>query len=294
MLSHHGRQAWVLEGTGARHLCVFKGRGLTPFANDQVMVDLSSSPAVITDILPRRNQLIRSEVRRSKGLAANIDQAVVVVSGSPPFSDELLARIMSACAAADIAGIVALNKTDLVTATQQAEHQLDAFRAAFNDLGWQLMPVCAQPGHPIGIDLLKTALTGKTSVFIGQSGMGKSSLLNALIPGINLQTREISQALNTGKHTTTAGQMLFLDQHQSAVIDTPGFQLYGLHHLSAHEIALGFPEWQRAQEAYGRCRYFNCRHLEEPGCSVQAAVAKGDYSARRLALWRTILQNSVD
>jgi ribosome biogenesis GTPase / thiamine phosphate phosphatase len=289
VLSHHGRQAWVIDEHHMRHQCVFKGRDILPVANDTVTIDLAESPPVIVSIHPRRNQLIRSEAHRTKGLAANVDQALVVVSGAPPFSDEILARMICACAAEDIPGIVALNKIDLQAAAQTARQQLLPFHQAFTLLGWQVIEVSAIADQPQGLSELHAALIGKTTVVMGQSGMGKSSLLNALIPGINLQTREISEALQTGKHTTTAGVMVQMPGAEGWLIDTPGFQLYGLHHLSESEMALGFPEWRHGQDHHGRCKYFNCRHIEEPGCTVQMLAQQQEISARRLMIWQALI-----
>jgi ribosome biogenesis GTPase / thiamine phosphate phosphatase len=307
ILSHHGRQAWAIDQTGHHHQCVFKGRDLLPVANDDVELDTSENPPVITQILPRANQLIRSEAHRSKGLAANLDQAMIVISGAPLFSDEILARMICACAAEAIPGLVVLNKIDLIAATTQAQAQLRNFDAALTLLGWKVLSVSALTGQAQGMTELRQALAGKATVVMGQSGMGKSSLMNALIPGINLQTREISEALQTGKHTTTAGLMVRMETPMDAVsttqatslqesqetwlIDTPGFQLYGLNHLSESELALGFPEWRLGQEQHGRCRYFNCKHLQEPGCTIRAMVDRQEVSERRLALWKTLLQS---
>lgn len=321
VISHHGRQAWVMDTQGYRHLCVFKGRDLLPAANDRVDIDLDASPAVITAIHPRENQLIRSEAHRTKTLAANVDQALIVISGAPIFSDEILARIICACAAERIGGIIAMNKIDLQAEANAARAQLDCFQPALKLLGFSVVEVCAKPGQASGlegINGLHALLANKITVILGQSGMGKSSLLNVLVPGINAQTREISEALQTGKHTTTASTMVRLDGEggnaaghaksglpqpaatDSAVdsaadaaalgwlIDTPGFQLYGLHHLSESEMALGFPEWQAAQETHGRCKYANCHHAGEPGCTVQSGVESKELSQRRLELWRML------
>jgi len=296
VISHHGRQAWVMDTQGHRHLCVFKGRDLLPAANDRVDIDLSASPAVITAIHSRENQLARSEAHRSKTLAANVDQALIVISGAPIFSDEILARIICACAAERIGGIIAMNKIDLEPEARAARAQLDCFRPALNLLGFSVVEVCAKPGQASGLEGVKglhALLANKITVILGQSGMGKSSLLNVLVPGINAQTREISEALQTGKHTTTASTMVRLDSAKDDaalgwLIDTPGFQLYGLHHLSESEMALGFPEWQSAQETHGRCKYANCHHAGEPGCTVESLVEKKELSQRRLELWRML------
>jgi ribosome biogenesis GTPase / thiamine phosphate phosphatase len=309
LLSHQGRQALVLDETGQTRRCVYKGRDLVPTANDQVIIDTSETPAVITRIIERRNQLIRSESHRAKILAANIDQAMIVISGAPLFSDELLARMICACSAEDIPGIVVLNKIDLHDETERARAQLAPFVECLRLLGWQIHAIAAKPedgasGHGAAhqgtkdLDSLAAALHNKTTVIMGQSGMGKSSLLNALVPGFNAMTREISDALQTGKHTTTAGQVVQFHRRATAatqddstgwLIDTPGFQLFGLHHLSESQMALGFPEWRAIHDHDGRCKYFNCRHINEPGCTVQAAAEIGKVDKRRLALWAGLI-----
>lgn len=301
LLSHRGRQAWVAVPNGDEHLCLYKGRELQPTANDQVLVDLRSSPGVILEIIPRTNCLKRSEAHRTKSLAANVDLAMVVVSGSPPFSDELLARMICAATAERIPGLLVLNKSDLVEPTAQARQNLRIFDAALRSLGWSVIMTNTQhqavenivdPGTTTtdGLQELRRHLHQKTTVVMGQSGMGKSSLLNALIPGFNAQTREISEALQTGKHTTTAGQMVAMDA-ETWLIDTPGFQLFGLHHLSDTQLALGFPEFAEAQASLGRCRFANCRHRNEPGCKVREGVTLGKISERRLALWQSLLES---
>lgn len=292
LLSHFGRQAWVLDDQGQTHLCVYRGRELLPTANDWVEIDLSVQPAVIAAIAERTNVITRSESHRSKTLAANVDQTAIVVSGAPLFSDELLARMICACAAQDIPGFIVMNKTDLAADTTRAKAQLSAFEACLRLLGWDVVEIAARPTgddrQAIGLDQLKARLNDKTTLIMGQSGMGKSSLLNALVPGLNAQTREISQALQTGKHTTTAGQVVRYGGN-SWLIDTPGFQLFGLHHLSNSQLALGFPEWQEIQEQHGRCRFSNCLHTNEPNCNIRT-VAEGNAAVqRRLAIWQRLV-----
>ncbi len=295
LLSHHGRQAWVLCDSGERRLCVYRGRDLQPVANDRVSVDLSGHPGVVNAILPRRNQITRSESHRSKTLAANIDQVLIVISGSPLFSDELLCRMICACAAESMPGVIVLNKTDLLAETDRARHLLDAFRDCLSLLGWTIIETSTRQedasgqGRPTaGIGTLSSAIACKASLVMGASGMGKSSLMNALVPGLNTQTREISEALQTGKHTTTAAYVACVAE-DTWLIDTPGFQLFGLHHLSITQRALGFPEFQRIREISGACRYANCRHDAEPFCKVKESLETGLIAPRRWELWRSLL-----
>lgn len=314
LLSHFGRQAWVRDDQGEHRLCVYKGRDLQPVANDWVEIDAEATPAVITDIVPRTNTVLRSESHRAKVLASNVDQVAIVISGAPLFSDELLARMICACAAEQIPGIVVLNKSDLAAETQRAEQQLAPFEHALQLLGWPIVRVAAKPAvghdghgqdsqrHPQHLEPLRHQLLGNTTLIMGQSGMGKSSLLNALVPGLNTQTREISQALQTGKHTTTAGLVVRLSspehepggpadhrQPDTWLVDTPGFQLFGLHHLSNTQLALGFPEWVEVHAHHGRCRFNNCTHQQEPGCTIVQAAKNNQAAQRRLDLWQTIV-----
>ncbi|MBU3721074.1 MAG: ribosome small subunit-dependent GTPase A [Burkholderiaceae bacterium] len=294
ILSHHGRQAWVVDAQGAERLCVFKGRDHQPATNDQVEMDPGPSPAVITEILPRQNAVMRSEAHRTKVLAANIDQAVIVISGSPLFSDELLARMICACCAEDIDVIIALNKIDLADDTTRARAQLAPFTGCLALLEVPVIEIAAQASLPDAntgmLDQLSAMLASKTSLVMGQSGMGKSSLLNRLIPEFQARTNEISSALQTGKHTTTAARMMAY--REGWLIDTPGFQLFGLHHLSEQQIALGFPEWRAAQDVRGRCRFANCHHINEPGCTVCDAASDHPGQRRRLALWQDLIRAS--
>lgn len=298
LLSHFGRQAWVMDAQGRTLPCVYKGRELQATANDWVEVDASAQPAVITAIGQRRNVVMRSEAHRAKLLAANVDQAVIVISGAPLFSDELLARMLCACAVEGIHGAVVLNKMDLVEQTDRAQAQLAVFHSALELLGWQVIRVAANPCDPMaggeaseaGFAQLNGLLQGKATLIMGQSGMGKSSLLNRLIPAFQARTNEISSALQTGKHTTTAARMMAY--REGWLIDTPGFQLFGLHHLSEQQIALGFPEWRAAQELRGRCRFANCHHINEPGCAVCGAASDHPGQRRRLALWQDLIRAS--
>lgn len=290
VLSHHGRHAWVIDAQGGKHHCLLKGRDLLPTANDDVLIDDSAVPAVITEILDRRNLLRRSEAHRTKLLAANLDQVVILVSGSPLFSDEILARILCACAGEGLTGAVVLNKTDLANESQEAHRQLAPFREALSLLGWPVFETVLRKDVLQGLETLRAFLEGKTSLVIGQSGMGKSSLLNALVPELNLQTREISSALQTGRHTTTASQM-FSIARDSWVVDSPGFQLYGLDHLSLGELSLGFPEWEVVFARLGRCRFANCRHQNEPGCRLEDALKEGQIAPRRLGLWHRLIND---
>ena len=219
----------------------------------------------------RRSLLHRSDGFREKLLAANATQLIVVVATEPSFSDELISRALIAAETQGLRALIVLNKTDLTAAVPAAR----AVLAPFVQLGYPIVELSAQTA----IAPLQSYLVGQVSILVGQSGMGKSTLTNALVPAAAAATREISAALDTGKHTTTCTRRYRLDGSGSALIDSPGLQEFGLAHLGRDEIAAGFVEFQ---PYVGHCRYRDCRHQHEPGCAIKNAVAEGKIHPRRL------------
>jgi ribosome biogenesis GTPase len=243
-------------------------------------VDLRQTAAdqgVIEAILPRQSLLYRSNDVRQKLIAANVDLLIVVVATEPAFSDELVTCALVAGESAGIETLIALNKCDL-------SERLDAARARlaiFERLGYRILELCARD-HA---EDLRPALSGRTSVLVGQSGMGKSTLINALVPQANAVTREISLALDSGKHTTTHASLYRLDA-DSALIDSPGLQEFGLGHLRRDEIEQAFPEFR---PLLGHCRFRDCRHDREPDCALTAALRAGHIDPRRFAAYDRII-----
>ncbi|MBK6638674.1 MAG: ribosome small subunit-dependent GTPase A [Rhodocyclaceae bacterium] len=219
----------------------------------------------------RRSLLHRSDAFREKLLAANATQLIVVVATEPSFSDELISRALIAAENQGLRALIVLNKTDLTDALPAAY----AVLAPFAGLGYPIVELSAHTS----IAPLQTFLVGQVSILVGQSGMGKSTLTNALVPAAAAATREISAALDTGKHTTTCTRLYRLDAAGSALIDSPGLQEFGLAHLGRDEIAAGFIEFQ---PYIGHCRYRDCRHQHEPDCAIKSAVAQGKIHPRRL------------
>lgn len=295
VISAHGSQAWVWDPLHHKPtVSLFKGRELKPVAGDWVHLNRDHLPPVIESIFPRDNQLLRSEGSKTKVLASNLDLAVLVVSGHPVFSPELGLRVLASLKAESIPTYIALNKSDLCAPLEAARKLLKTILPLDRASLWPVYEICANPneqdeqGVPRikgaeGITGLQEALhpvigradesTPVTIALIGQSGMGKSSLLNRLIPEAQAQTQEISTALQTGRHTTTVSRgYLWPGNTQTWIIDTPGFQRFGLRHLDAHDIGQSFPEW-KAIQALRPCRFYNCRHAHEPGCAVKEAIA---------------------
>ena len=236
----------------------------------------SGAQGVIERIAPRRSLLHRSDAFREKFIAANVTQIIIVVAAEPSFSDELLARCLVAAYDQKLEVLIVLNKCDLSIAAAAARKRLIPYTA----IGYRVLELSAKQD----VSALRSFLTGHTSVLVGQSGMGKSTLINALLPDAQAATREISTALDSGKHTTTHARLYRIDD-SSGLIDCPGVQAFGLHHLSFGGIEQGFVEFA---QYLGQCRFRDCRHAHEPGCALHNAVAEGKINARRLELFQQI------
>ena len=243
---------------------------------DRVLVDLSTTPASIERVLERRNYLGRlasAHDPREQVLVANVDRLFVIGSlRKPGFSSNRTDRILAACFWHDIPAALVLNKTDLARGSEAAE-----IRATYERAGVEVLETSALRGE--GIDALREALRDRLNVFYGASGAGKSSLLNALQPGLDLKVGKISKYWDTGKHTTTFSQLLRLD-FGGWVIDTPGIRVFRLHGLTPRELRSLFPEFAPFA---ARCRYPDCSHDHEPGCAVFDAVESGAIGATRFA-----------
>lgn len=285
-----GRQYLARLDDGSEIACLTRGKKSEVVCGDEVeikrtgdasSVDGSGSQGVIERILPRRSLLHRSDAYREKYIAANVTQIIVVVAIEPGFSDELLARCLIAAFDQNLDVLIVLNKCDLPAPNNTAQRQLAPYRA----IGYRVLELSAKQD----VTALRPYLKGHTSVLVGQSGMGKSTLINALLPEAHAATREISTALDSGKHTTTHARLYPLDE-SSWLIDCPGVQAFGLHHLTLGDIEQGFTEFA---QYLGQCRFRDCHHLHEPGCALREAVAAGKIDARRLELFHQITANKA-
>jgi len=236
---------------------------------------LHDSEAQILSHAPRSSLLYRSDQWKEKIIAANATQVVLVVATEPAFSTELISRALVATTHQKLRPLIVLNKCDLAAALPEARAQL----APYLELGIPVIELSAlADAGP-----LRPWLCEHISVLVGQSGMGKSTLVNALIPEAGAATREISTALDTGKHTTTHARMYAFED--GMLIDSPGLQEFGLAHLARGEIELGFADFV---PLLGQCRFRDCKHENEPGCAIKEAIAAGAIDARRLAHFITI------
>lgn len=253
-----------------------RGKKTDLTCGDVVTIKLTDQhEGVVETTLPRKTLLYRSNAFKSKMLAANVTQIVIVLATQPSFYEGLLNRCLIAAEAANIKPLIVLNKCDLPDHDHASEKL-----ALYTTLGYKVLRLSAKED----ITALKPYLEGETSILVGQSGMGKSTMINALLPNESVRTQEVSHVLDSGKHTTTATHLYHLDS-TSQLIDSPGLQEFGLHHLSAGELEHAFVEFR---PYLGKCRFNNCKHLQEPDCAIKAAVTSQDIHATRLAMYQTL------
>lgn len=277
-----GRHVLVETDSGERVICHPRGKKSQAVVGDRILWLPSEDEGTIEKVEQRKNLFYRQDEMRTKSFASNLDQILILIAAEPEFSESQLTRALIAAEAALIQPVIALNKSDLSEPFGRAWAKLAPYRA----MGYRILPLAIKPGAaetaiaagPAHSDDVQTQdlldlLRGKKTLVLGPSGAGKSSLTNLLIPHAKVLTAEISQALNSGKHTTTSTTLYWVDQARTtALIDSPGFQEFGLHHIEPMQLAGLMPDLNAHAQA---CRFYNCTHLHEPGCGVIFEVNSG-------------------
>ncbi|TSH89148.1 ribosome small subunit-dependent GTPase A [Verticiella sediminum] len=288
VVSAHGRHYGVELADGSVRQSYPRGKKAQAAVGDRVRISLQGdNEGAIEAVLPRRNLLFRSDQQRSKQFAANLDTLLLVVATEPEFSADLLGRSLVAAASAGVPATILLNKVDRPARLAAARERL----ARYPEIGVPVLELSALDAEAARARLAPV-LAGRISLLLGQSGMGKSTLLNALVPEAGAATREHSEALGTGRHTTTSTRLYHLPEALTRpgapghLIDSPGFQGFGLAHLSREDVERGFPEFAPFA---AQCRFYNCTHRHEPGCAVLAALETGRIDTERHALYMRIL-----
>lgn len=306
-----GRHCLVETPEGRRLICHPRGKKNHVVVGDQVLWQIAGDEGSIEKLRDRRNLFYRQDEIRTKSFAANLDRVLILIAADPEYSESQLSRALVAAEAARITPIIALNKSDLAQPFAQAWERLAPYRA----MGYSVMPVSLNPRSAVaddGVAALCEQLKGLTTLVLGPSGSGKSTLINRLVPDAQVETGEISLALNSGKHTTTStrwywvpsldgphfdardansGALTGAHAHTTALIDSPGFQEFGLHHIEPTRLADCMPD---LRAHVGSCKFYNCTHLHEPGCGVLAQVESathtGTISMRRHRIYAQLFE----
>lgn len=280
VISHHGKETLVELEDGSRLKCHNRQNILTPVAGDNVLIDgKDPSQAVVVSTLSRKSVLGRlNYLGQLKPVAANIDNLIIVFAPEPIPSDLLIDSYLVAAHFLNIKPLLVFNKADISHQKTLIEH--------YQFLDYPIVVVSSRQNQ--GMDALLKHIENETSVFVGQSGVGKSSLISTLLPHESIETQQISARSALGKHTTSNSCLYHLDNKKGAIIDSPGIREFSLGKLNPAQILQGFPEFQHA---IGRCKFRNCQHQQEPECAISQLANGCIHKTQRAANLRRILQN---
>ncbi|MCP4211517.1 MAG: small ribosomal subunit biogenesis GTPase RsgA [Halieaceae bacterium] len=288
IVAHYGTQVAVESIPGSSCRCHLRANLDGLVTGDHVIWREGDPFGVVVAQRPRRSELCRPDpYGKLKPVAANIDRIMLVIAPYPEPHANLIDRYLVAADAVGIEPVILLNKVDLLTRDTAREEAIHSMLSIYRDLGYKIIHTSVKTG---GTEALHCALEERTSVFVGQSGVGKSSLVNALLPGAQMPVGPLSENNQKGTHTTTTAQLLHL-QCGGSLIDSPGVREFGLWHMTREQVEQGFREFQ---PLLGHCKFRDCQHEEEPGCAILQCVATGDIGEQRLQSYRRIVASLED
>ena len=288
IVAHYGTQVAVESGAGASQRCHLRANLEGLVTGDRVVWCQGDPVGVVVAQLERNSVLSRPDpYGKLKAVAANIDQIILVIAPFPEPHANLIDRYLVAAETVNIEPVILLNKTDLLAADPALRERMEALLAIYPTLGYRLLHTSIKDS---GLEELHGALREHTSVFVGQSGVGKSSLVNVLLPEADLRVGALSENTQKGTHTTTTAQLFHLTCGGS-LIDSPGIREFGLWHMTREQVEHGFREFR---SLLGTCKFRDCQHQHEPGCAILQAAAEGHISPGRLESYRRIVASLED
>lgn len=285
IVAHYGANLDVEDAQGKVHHCLVRANLPGLVCGDRVIWQQSGEDiGIITSLVPRQSMLARTDYHgQLKPVAANIDQILIVAAPLPALDEDLINRYLVAAELTEIKPVIVINKIDLLdTARLQA---LSSRLSIYRQIGYPIIYTSTEQRD--GLRELVACLSGKTSIFVGQSGVGKSSLIKTLIPDANVRIGELSKSSGLGKHTTSVTVLYHL-KNTGEIIDSPGVREFGLGNVTPQQLARGFVEFSRF---LGTCKFKDCKHLQEPDCAIKRAVDNGEISAVRFASFQRLVKS---